>query len=182
MAAGITTGGPGRVLGFECDPVVTLGLRADLNVDVVGGAEALAARGIDLISVDRGGQATLHNPGQLVIFPIWRMEHLGSRAWIDLLIKVTIDVARSFGDELIWREDAPGLYAAAGGGKVASIGVRVRRGVSTHGLAINVANDLAQFSAIRACGRLDQTLARLNTTATLAQIFARWTSTFLKHI
>ena len=171
VCAGLRAGGKvGRVLGFESEPVVTLGLRAT--------AADAALSQLPVVKVDRGGQATIHNPGQLVIFPVWPLGGLGSRAWVDLLVGTTRRVAAELGQPLLWREDQPGLYDP-GGGKVASIGLRVRRGISTHGLSINLSNDLSVFGLIRTCGTAAAPLAHLKTSLSARAVFARWADEFL---
>ena len=164
----------GLVMGFELEPVVTLGVRGQEG-DVFE-EKQLLDQGYRIERVDRGGQATLHNPGQLVVFPVLPIAPLGVRDWICRLIKVTQRTGRAFGQYWRWEEDSPGLYD--GQGKVVSIGIRVRCGVSTHGLAINVHNDLEAFSWIRACGREGANLSRLQTKKPLAEIFNTWCASY----
>jgi len=159
----------GEVLGFECDPVVTLGVRAQA-LDIVN--PDLSVHGFSVERVDRGGQATLHNPGQLVIFPVLEVRALGAKAWVCRLIKATQTMAEELGVPLRWDPANPGLYN--GKGKVVSLGVRMRNGISTHGLAINIHNDLAPFSWIRACGREAAPMAHLPTKYSLSEVFVRW--------
>ena len=158
----------GVILGFETEPVITLGLRAT-DADVTGAT-------LPTVRVDRGGRATLHQPGQLVIFPVVALNGLGSRAWVERLIEVTRVMAHELGHPLTWREDQPGLHDARG--KVVAIGLRIRRGISTHGLAINVRNELDQFAQIRACGLERAPVARLRTDLSLEHVFERWVSAF----
>lgn len=163
----------GEILGFECDPVVTLGVRAGA-VDVVH--PDLAAVGFSVERVDRGGQATLHNPGQLVIFPVLGVRGLGAKAWVCRLVKATQAMASEMGCPLRWDPANPGLYNDKG--KVVSLGVRLRQGVSTHGLALNIHNDLTPFSWIRACGRESASMAHLPTKYSLSDVFDRWISAY----
>ncbi len=138
------------VLGFEpLRPVVTLGKRA--------GDEA-RAEGFEYFSLDRGGQATIHNPGQLVIFPVCTVESV--RAWVERLWRTTERTLADFGVRAEWDESCPGLYTAYG--KIVSLGVRVRERVSTHGLAINVANRLEDFQKIQACGVRNAKMDRIS--------------------
>jgi lipoyl(octanoyl) transferase len=168
LRAGRAAGG--TLIGFESEPVITLGLRATA-------ADAPAAR-LPMVRVDRGGQATLHHPGQLVIFPVVAIGGRGSRTWVDLLVRVTRRLAADLGHPLEWREDSPGLYDSDGG-KVASLGLRIRGGISTHGLAINVRNRLADFDQIRTCGRANAPVAHLRTDLALAALFDRWAILFV---
>ena len=169
-------GGGGAVLGFELEPVVTLGVRAHADEVSEAAAPPLRRAGFAIERVDRGGQATLHNPGQLVIFPVVPVGDLGPRAWVCRLIKTTQKMATGLQQELRWDELSPGLYDDFG--KVVSIGVRLRQGVSTHGLAINVHNDLVPFSWIRACGRASAPMSRLRTELTLSEVFGLWCEAF----
>jgi lipoate-protein ligase B len=169
----------GVILGFECEPVITLGVRASES-DLEASPEALNARGFSVERVDRGGQATVHNPGQLVIFPIVCVRDLGARHWVNFLLRVTRLTLRSFGCESECREGQPGLYTSRG--KVASIGVRFRQGVSTHGVAINVHNELSDFGFIRACGIRRAPVDQLGGSFRLEEVFSRWLEIFSKEL
>lgn len=167
----IVSEGGGLILGFEAEPVVTLGVRA-------GPADAVTPPGFDVVRVDRGGQATLHNPGQLVIFPVVDTRVFGGpRDWICHLVRTTQRTAARLGHTLIYDEHAPGLYDADGA-KVAALGVRLRRGISTHGIAINVRNDLTPFARIRACGRIGAAVAHLETDLSLPALLDIWVEEF----
>lgn len=126
-------------------PVYTLGQ--------AGRTEHLLAPGeIPVIQVDRGGQVTYHGPGQLVVYVLLdlRRAGLGVRQLVTLLESSVIDLLARYGIGAAARPDAPGVYV--GGAKVASLGLRVRRGRSFHGLALNVDMDLAPFARINPCG------------------------------
>jgi lipoyl(octanoyl) transferase len=178
IRAAAELGGRGFILGFECEPVVTLGVRAGTSEVAV---PDLHGRGFDLVRVDRGGQATLHNPGQLVIFPVLNAGRLnagcaGAKNWVCLLIHATQSLAERLGHPLQWDAQNPGLYD--GQGKVVSVGVRLRKGISTHGIAINIHNDLAPFGWIRACGRSGASMSRLPSELTLLEVFQLWLRCF----
>jgi len=130
---------------LEHPPVYTLGMNADP-------AHVLAAGDIPVVRIDRGGQVTYHGPGQLVVYPLvdLRRRGLGVRALVTALEAALIALVAEFGIEAVARRDAPGVYVA--GRKLASIGLRIRRGASYHGLALNVAMDLAPFARINPCG------------------------------
>jgi lipoyl(octanoyl) transferase len=172
----VTQGRPGVVLGFECEKTITLGRRARQEVDLAYSQDELVQNGFSLINVDRGGQATLHNPGQLVVFPVVRVRDLGARAWICALAKTTRECLAQFGQESHWDEARPGVYTDKG--KIASVGVRIRNGISTHGVAINVRNSLADFNAIRVCGIKAAELDQLGGEVPLPDIFASWMEHF----
>lgn len=168
----------GRLLGFESHPVVTIGRRGTAR-DLLA-EQALNRRGYKVQVVDRGGETTLHNPGQLVIFPVWPLKNLRARSWIELVAIVTRRVAARMGTHLTWRPERPGLYHAEA--KVVSMGFRLSQGVSTHGLAINIYNDLEEFGLIRTCGIDRAVMARLQTSLSLRQVFYLWCEEFLTEV
>ena len=130
---------------LEHPPVFTLGLNASR-------AHLLAPGEIPVVQVDRGGQVTYHGPGQLVVYPLIDLSRarLGIRGFVMALERAVIELAAQFGIAAECRRDAPGVYVS--GRKLASVGVRVRRGASYHGLAVNVALDLEPFARINPCG------------------------------
>tara|TARA_R110002126_G_scaffold97190_15_gene226771 strand:- start:19 stop:672 length:654 start_codon:yes stop_codon:yes gene_type:complete len=107
---------------------------------------------IPVVKVDRGGQVTYHGPGQLVVYVLLDIKRrkLGVRELVTLLEQVLITLLAQHGTEANARPDAPGVYVA--GKKVASLGLRVRKGCTFHGLALNVDMDLSPFSRINPCG------------------------------
>jgi len=134
--------------------VYTLGARADIS-NVLVSREALAARDATVIEVDRGGDVTFHGPGQLVAYPVLDLHARGIRPvdYVRLLEQTVIDVLEAFDLHAERVRGRPGVWA--NGAKVAAVGVRVSRGVSTHGLALNVDTDLTWFEAIVPCGIAD---------------------------
>ncbi|HEY5720672.1 MAG TPA: lipoyl(octanoyl) transferase LipB [Gammaproteobacteria bacterium] len=129
----------------EHPPVFTQGLN--------GRPEHLLDPGeIPVVPVDRGGQVTYHGPGQLVAYPLLdlRRRQLGVRELVLRLEFAVIDLLAGYGIEAVGRRDAPGVYVD--GRKIASLGLRVRRGCSYHGLSLNVDLDLAPFARINPCG------------------------------
>lgn len=161
------------VYGTEHQSVITLGRRA------VAEDEILHA-GAPVVRAERGGLATLHAPGQLVIYPIVnvRERDLGAREWVDFLLSVSRVTLENCGfRDLVQGEDA--VYSEVG--KIVSVGIRIDRGVSFHGLSINVSNDLEMFSMIRACGmakRPIDRLARVVPGATPEWLFEQWMTNF----
>lgn len=118
-----------------------------------GKAEHVLAPGsIPVIQVDRGGQVTYHGPGQIVAYPLVdiRRKGLGVREFVQRIEQAIIDVLESYGVVGERIEGAPGIYV--GGDKIASLGLRVRRGRSFHGLAFNIGMDLEPFQRINPCG------------------------------
>jgi lipoyl(octanoyl) transferase len=130
---------------LEHPPVFTLGMNARPE-------HVLAAGDIPVVEIDRGGQVTYHGPGQLVVYPLLDLERLalGVRGLVVALENAIIETVADWGVVARSRREAPGVYA--GDRKLASIGLRIRRRRSYHGLALNVAMDLAPFRRINPCG------------------------------
>jgi lipoyl(octanoyl) transferase len=136
---------PDEIWFLEHPPVFTLGM--------AGKREHLLAPGdIPIVETERGGQVTYHGPGQLVAYPLLdlRRAAFGVRDYVTALERAVIAYAAQFGAQAEARRDAPGVYVA--GRKLASLGIRVRRGASYHGLALNVFMDLEPFTRINPCG------------------------------
>lgn len=130
---------------LEHPPVFTLGMN--------GKAEHVLMPGnIPVVNIDRGGQVTYHGPGQLVVYPLLDLNRrkLGVRELVVALENAVIAVVARWGIEAAGNRNAPGVYVA--GKKLASIGLRIKRGCSYHGLALNVAMDLEPFRRINPCG------------------------------
>ncbi len=136
---------PDEIWFTEHSPVFTLGLNASKE-------HLLAPGDIPVVQVDRGGQVTYHGPGQLMIYPLIDLKRakLGPRDLITALEQSIVGLACRFGLKAAVRKDAPGVYV--GGKKIASVGLRVRRGASFHGMALNIDVDLEPFSRINPCG------------------------------
>jgi lipoyl(octanoyl) transferase len=136
---------PDEIWLLEHDPVFTLGMNADRS-------HVLAPGDIPVVQIDRGGQVTYHGPGQLVVYPLIdvRRARLGVRELVSALERAVIDYAARYGIRAECRAHAPGVYVE--GRKLASVGLRIRRGGSYHGLALNVGMDLEPFRRINPCG------------------------------
>jgi lipoyl(octanoyl) transferase len=136
---------PDEIWFLEHPPVFTLGMNASRS-------HLLAPGDIPVVQIDRGGQVTYHGPGQLVVYPLIDLKRarLGIRDFVTALEQAVIGLVAQFAIVAESRRSAPGVYVA--GCKLASVGVRVRRGGSYHGLALNVALDLAPFARINPCG------------------------------
>jgi lipoate-protein ligase B len=148
---------PETVLFVEHDPVITLGRRARReNLRVSN--DFLAQQGVELIDVERGGDVTYHGPGQLVCYPIFRVGRR-VRAHVRGLADAVTHTCAEYGVDVVWDAQHPGLWV--GREKIAAIGVRVHRGVTTHGLALNVGGALAGFGLIVPCGLHDRTITSL---------------------
>lgn len=161
-------GGEGELLLVEHPPVITFGRRAEESArHLVASGEALEAMGVEVVESDRGGDITFHGPGQLVVYPIVRLADLGLSVggYVRRLQEAVVAVVKGFGIEAGMEEGAVGVWCpvgprggvgdeARGGpvGKVCAVGVRVKRGVTMHGVALNVTTDLRYFDLIVPCG------------------------------
>jgi lipoyl(octanoyl) transferase len=151
LRADVQEGGPEVLLLLEHEPVYTLGRRSDAT-DLPLGEEWCRAQGIDVVKTRRGGKLTYHGPGQLVGYPIMRvgdvpafvaaMEQSIVEALAEAGVRARPRSAEGREYTGVWVQDR----------KIASIGVHISRGVSAHGFAVNVTNDLAPFSWVVACG------------------------------
>ncbi len=136
---------PDEIWWLEHPPVFTLGMNADP-------AHVLGARDIPVVRVDRGGQVTYHGPGQLMVYPLLdlRRAGLGVRDLVTAMETATIRLSAEFGIDAGLRPGAPGVYVRDA--KLASVGIRIRRGASYHGIALNVNMNLEPFDRINPCG------------------------------
>jgi lipoyl(octanoyl) transferase len=157
LAACRADGGIGdRLLLLEHPPVLTLGRHADEG-HVRADPDELRRRGVEVIRVERGGEVTYHGPGQLVAYPILGLAERGLlvRPLVRTLEASMDATCAAFVVKAGRREGHPGSWCDAGGSaprKVGALGIRVERGVSYHGIALNVAPDLADFDLIDPCG------------------------------
>jgi lipoyl(octanoyl) transferase len=139
---------------LEHPPVFTLGMNAKPE-------HVLAPGDIPVVQIDRGGQVTYHGPGQLVVYPLvdLRRAGLGVRDLVTALERSVIDYVAQFGVVAECRRSAPGVYVD--GRKLASVGIRIRRGASYHGIAMNVSLDTEPFTRINPCGYAGLEVTRL---------------------
>lgn len=145
---------PDELWALEHAPVFTQGQ--------AGRAEHILAPGdIPVVPVDRGGQVTYHGPGQLVVYLMvdLKRRRMGVRNLVSGIETALVTVLADYGIEAAPRPDAPGVYVD--GAKIASLGLRVRRGCSFHGLALNVDMDLEPFRRINPCGLAGQPMCRM---------------------
>ena len=171
-------GTPDEIWFTEHPPVFTLGLNASRD-------HLLAPGEIPVIQIDRGGQVTYHGPGQLMIYPLIDLKRsgLGVRALVTALEKTIVELLAQFNHVAVARPDAPGVYV--GDKKVASVGLRVRRGSSYHGMALNIDVDLEPFSRINPCGFSDLEVTDLESLGVhedLSAVQERVQQLLLKHL
>jgi lipoate-protein ligase B len=154
LVAACREDGHGRLLLLEHPPVYTLGVRGRIEHLLVPSGR-LAELGARVLRVDRGGDITFHGPGQLVGYPILdlRRWHQGPLWYVRALERVLIEALRDFGIEAARWPGRPGVWV--GRAKIAAIGVRVSRGITSHGFALNVRPDLDYFSYMVPCGLPD---------------------------
>lgn len=175
----------GRILGLEHSAVITLGLRSTFENDLVSDEEQIAKQGIEIFRTDRGGETTLHSPGQLVIYPIipLRVWGLGVREYVEALREITRLTLQRLGIRTVNKSDSePGLYTD--GGKIAFFGIRIQQGITSHGVSINIRNDLNLFSNIVSCGvhreKFDSFINH-DINASPSEVFQMWTEEFRNH-
>jgi lipoyl(octanoyl) transferase len=151
---------PDTWIVVEHHPVVTLGRQAKRE-NLLLSPEALAARAIDLVEIERGGDVTYHGPGQLVVYPIRRLERF--REVVPLVRSLegaVIECCARFGVSGVrWNEHA-GVWV--GDKSICAIGLAVKRMVSMHGLALNVSTDLRYDRLINPCGLSDRGITSLS--------------------
>jgi lipoyl(octanoyl) transferase len=150
---GLRQGGdiPDVLLLLEHPPVYTKGRRSDA-AELPMGEDWYRMQGIEVTETDRGGRVTYHGPGQLVAYPIVSLRPYGDdvHVYVRNLERVMIESLAEHGVEAGLREGLTGVWV--GERKIGSIGVHVNRGVTTHGLAVNVNNDLQPFEWVVPCG------------------------------
>lgn len=169
---------PDEIWFVEHPPVFTMGLNASEE-------HLLTPGDIPVVQIDRGGQVTFHGPGQLMVYPLidLKRSNIGVRKLLTALEQSVVDLAADFDITAVARADAPGVYVA--GDKLASVGLRIRRGSSFHGMALNVNVDLEPFSRINPCGyaELEMTdLKRLGIDLTLEESAEKLLPHFLRHL
>ena len=160
---------PGALIVVEHEPVITVSQRQSASAHLLASPELLSRLGIAVEQTDRGGDITYHGPGQLVVYPILRLNdyslnvgrymRLLELAVIDALLKFGVTGVTEQGNTGVWVEDG-GLTSApqspsdspSSRKKICALGVRVRQSVTLHGLALNVTTDLTHFETIVPCG------------------------------
>ena len=169
---------PDEIWFCEHPPVFTLGLNAAKE-------HLLAPGDIPVVQIDRGGQVTYHGPGILMVYPLIdiRRANIGVRKLVTALEQSVVDLLREHGIEGVAKPEAPGVYVD--GAKLASVGLRIRRGASFHGMALNVDGDLEPFSRINPCGfqGLEMTdLKRLGVRLSLERVADQLLPFLLRHL
>lgn len=161
---------PDELWFVEHPPVYTLGLAAKPE-------HVLDAGNTPVVRIDRGGQVTWHGPGQLIAYPLMdlRRAGYGVRELVRRLEQSVIDLCAGYGITAHRREGMPGVYVADA--KIAAVGLRVSRGCTTHGIALNVDAELAAFGGINPCGYPGLAATRLvdlGVRDTMDRVLPRW--------
>ena len=148
------------LLLLEHLPVYTIGRGGD-ETNLLATPERLRELGTELVRIDRGGDITFHGPGQVVAYPIVELrDPLDLRRYVRTLEAAIIATAQAFGVSAARLPGHPGIWVD-GERKLAAIGIRVKRGVTTHGLALNVTTDLRWFDEVIPCGIPDKSVTSL---------------------
>jgi lipoate-protein ligase B len=151
----------GALMLVEHPPVITIGRHPGAERHLLAAPKLLALKGVEVVETDRGGDITFHGPGQLVAYPIIPLNAYGLNlhSYMRLLESVIIETLATWGIEGLRSEGATGVWvrdgntmAADGLAKVCAMGIKVRRWVTFHGIALNVATDLSYFGLINPCG------------------------------
>ncbi len=161
------------ILGLEHPAVITLGRRATES--------EIFSPDIPVVSINRGGLATLHSEGQLMIYPIINVREcqIGVRHFVLHLLQSTQKTFSDLGVETFIDDQQIGLYTSRG--KIAFCGIEIKSGVSLHGLSINIQNDLSLFRKIRSCGIQEMPLDKLKNyreDISLSEFFKTWMQNF----
>jgi lipoate-protein ligase B len=178
VATRVRAGGAERLLLLEHDPVYTIGRRGTIDHLLVG-HDVLRADGASVYRVDRGGDITYHGPGQLVGYPITAFaDGADLVAYVRAIEEALRDALGSYGVSSRTEPGKTGVWVGLPDGrpaKIAAIGVRISRGVTTHGFALNVSTDLAAFERVLPCGFQHEvaSLERLGVVADVGEVGER---------
>lgn len=172
---------PDRLILVEHPPVVTIG-RSGSSEDLRESEEVINRKGASVFHVDRGGMATFHGPGQLVAYPIVKLQTKDLRQYLQMLLETVAEVLQSYGLAFEIRDGKPGIWT--GPAKIASVGIACRRWVTYHGIALNVNTDLRWFDSINPCGDPDGKVTsmerELGQSVDMAEVKDRFTEAFCR--
>lgn len=183
----VVTGAEESIFFVEHPPVITLGRRPGGEKNLLASEEQLRAAGVELVQSDRGGDVTLHAPGQLVAYPIIRLadHQLSVGGYVHRLEEAVIATLAPFGIKARTDPETIGVWTDVEDNlaKICAIGVRIRKGVSLHGLALNLDTDLSLFNLIVPCGLVQRSVTSIrrllgNRSPTMQQL----KSTLFEHL
>ena len=166
------------LLLLEHSPVYTRGRRSD-DSELPRGEDWYRARGIDIVQTDRGGKLTYHGPGQLVGYPIMRIDDV--IAYLRTIERAIMTTLREFEIEAHTREGRAYTGVWVDNRKIASIGLHLQRGITTHGFAVNVDNDLSPFEWVTACGLADVQMTSIAQEVDSSENLARFRTVVVDH-
>ena len=162
------------IMGLEHPAVITLGRRMKFE-------EWISVGDIPVVQSTRGGLATVHSEGQLVIYPVMnlKLQGLGVKEFVCKILKITQMTLGDYGIESFIDDESVGLFTA--NGKIAFCGLEIKEGISQHGISINIANDLRLFSQIVSCGvtalKTDRVCNHVSD-VTMRDFFEKWIFNF----
>jgi len=151
--------GKDTLIFVEHPVTVTLGRRAT-QADLIFSEKIFSDRGVALHKINRGGLATAHEPGQLVVYPIVALKKKDLRWFADQFLNVVIHVLADYGVDGYLKVGEPGVWV--GGKKICSFGIALKKWVSSHGIALNINNSLKTFTMIVPCGQPDERVTSLS--------------------
>jgi lipoate-protein ligase B len=176
----VADGHPDTFLFLQHTPVITLGKNANAS-HILASPETLESDGIAIAHTDRGGGVTFHGPGQLIVYPIFRIRGTYTvLQYVKLLQGIVISTLAIFGVNAVTRDRSPGLWVEDR--KISSIGIRIHNGISTHGLSINVLSDLSGFRYITACNDPDMLHTALQNEALISLDWDTVFQTFIQEL
>ena len=179
LATGLQQGRMGEsLILLQHTPVITVG-RGGGREDILVSSALLEQAGIVVRETDRGGKATYHGPGQLVAYPIMRVERERLYEYLHNLEQVIIDLLAEYGIVAGRIEEHPGVWVA--GHKIAAVGLAIHGGITHHGLALNVAPNMEHFQLLIPCGIADRTAVSMQQVLGRAPDFDEVTRRFAHH-
>ena len=162
LHAAVLAGGEEHLLLLEHPPVITLGRRPGVSDHLLASTAQLNDQNVDVVQSDRGGDITFHGPGQLIVYPIIRLadHRLSVGSYMRALERGVITALNELG---VPAKEEPGIIGVwtESGAKICALGVRIRRGVTLHGIALNVTTDLRYFQLIVPCGLVGRSVTSL---------------------
>ena len=173
------SGGGNDILIFVEHPTtVTLGRRAT-QADLHFPEKAFAEYGITVQKINRGGLATAHEPGQLVVYPVIELKKKDLRWFADQFLNVVVKLLADYGVEGYLKDGEPGVWVE--GRKICSFGIALKKWISSHGIALNINNSLETFTMIVPCGRPDEMVTSLSRELNHEVAMAKVKSLFIEH-
>jgi len=171
-----------RLILVEHPSVVTIGSSGDLS-DLCISKTLLRNQGISLFETDRGGKATFHGPGQMIAYPIIKLYSMDLHWYVKTFLKAVADLLTEYGLNPIFKKGQPGIWVA--GKKIASIGIAVKKMITSHGVGLNVNTDLNAFQWIVPCGHPGEIMTsmekELGVSVDLTVVKKRFVQSFRNH-